>query len=285
MRFLKIFIVCLFTASVAFAVFVRFTNKTDTAAPEISCSADVVSASVNDTDKDLLKYVSAVDSKDGDISSSVIVEAISPFISENSAKITYSVCDSDNNVTKLEKDIVFNDYHPPEFSFENQHVYYVGASRVDLLSGVSATDCLDGDVSSRVVVSQSDIDLSQPGIYPVTYRVTSSKGITSEITINAYVYASRLAATIPLKTYLVYTDSSSPVVPEDYIESLPEKYVDSNDSTYDYEFEIVNDIDYTKTGIHYITYRITRTNKRNDLEEPVVIAESYLAVAVRGDKS
>lgn len=285
MRFVKILFSTLFVVAVVFSLYVRFSDKTDYAAPEILCDSDVITVSVNDSNEKILSFVSAHDSKDGDLSKDVIVESISPFIGECSAKITFAVCDSDSNVTKLEKDIVYSDYTAPEFSFDKQHVYYIGGTKVDLLSEVSATDCLDGDISNRIVIAESQIDLSEPGIYPITYRVTSSKGVTSEISINAYVYSSRLSEHISLKSYLVYTDKQNKIDPEMYIDSYPEELLDKkyNDS-YEYSFDIIDDVDYTKPGIHYITYRLSRTpdNARNN-SEVEIMAEAYLAVAVRGD--
>lgn len=283
MRFIKILISCLFILSVAFTIYLHFSDNADYAAPEIKCETDVLTVSVNDNEEKLLSYVTATDARDGDLTDKIIIESVSPFIGKNSAKITFAVCDSENNVAKLEKDIVYSDYTLPEFKFDKQHVYYVGATKVDLLNGVSAYDCLDGDISARVVVAESTIDLSQPGVYPVKYRATTSKGVTSEININAYVYSSRLADTISLKSYLVYTDKQHKIDPEQYIESIPEKYLNSNDTYYEYSFDIIDNVDYSKSGIHYITYRLSRIDDNDDFSEPVIIAEAYLAVAVRGD--
>lgn len=283
MRVIRLFIIILFVISIAFTVYIKLSDNADYQAPVISCNLDIITASVNDTNEKLLSYVTADDAKDGDLTNDIIIESISPFISKNTAKITYAVCDSENNVAKIEKDIIFADYSAPEFRFSTQHVYYVGATKVDLLNGVSAYDCLDGDITSRIVISESEINLSEPGIYPVTYKVTTSKGVTSEITINAYVYASRLSDAIALESYLVYTDFDKHVDAQDFISSVPDKYFNSEDSRFSYEFEIMDNIDYKKQGIHYITYRILRTDLTEEFSEPFVIAESYLAVAVRGE--
>ena len=283
MRFIKFLIILLFSLSAGITAYVHISDTNDMVAPEINCSADIITVSVKDSKEKMLSFVTATDKKDGDVTDRIIVESISPFIDKNTAKITYAVCDSENNVTKLEKDIVFTDYTAPEFSFSQQQVYYVGSTKVELLKGVSAYDSIDGDISSRVVISDSKIDLSQPGIYPVTYSVTTSKGVTSEITVNAYVYASRLYEKISLDSYLVYTDSSNHIRPTDYINELPSKYFYNDQVLENYKFEIINNVDYSKEGIHYITYRLTYIDPYNEYAEPMVIAEAYLAVAVRGE--
>ncbi len=283
MRIIRLFIVILFIISIAFTVYIKLSDNADYQAPVIVCSQEKIIASVKDSDEKLLSYVTANDAKDGDLTENIIIESISPFISKNTAKITYAVCDSENNVAKIEKDIVFFDYTAPEFKFSTQHVYYVGATKVELLNGVTAYDSLDGDISSRIVISDSEINLSEPGIYPVTYKVATSKGVTAEITVNAYVYASRLTDVIPLKSYLVYTDFGKAIDAESYITSIPDKYFNNEDSLYRYDFEIIENVDYKKQGIHYVTYRISRIDENEEFSEPFVIAESYLAVAVRGE--
>ena len=283
MRIVKIIFSVLFVASVAFTVYVDLSDKTDLTPPEIICDVDTISVSVNSSDEQILSHVTAMDSKDGDLTDRVVIESVSPFVGENNAKIIFAVCDSDKNVAKLEKNIEYNDYCNPDFSFANQHVYYVGATKIDLLSGVTVNDVLDGDISNRIVVSDSKIDLSQPGVYPVKYKVTTSKGVTSEIEVNAYVYASRLKFNIELSDYLVYASSESPVNPEEYLVEYPEDYFNGRiRDNYDYSFDIIDDVDYSSPGIYYITYRMSRIYDY-DRDEPEILAEAYLAVAVRGD--
>lgn len=48
--------------------------------PEIRFSGDEISVSVNATDEELLKGVSAIDPEDGDITDSLVVEGISSLI-------------------------------------------------------------------------------------------------------------------------------------------------------------------------------------------------------------
>ena len=285
MRLLKILFSIIFVIVIIFTLYLKFTNRPDYAAPELECDTDTISISVKTDINEILKHIKATDSKDGDLSDNVIIESISPFIGKNNAKVIFAVADSDNNVSKLEKDIIFSDYANPVFSIKKQHVYYTGATKIDLMSGVHATDLLDGDISSRIVVIDSQIDLSIPGVYPVKYKVTTSKGVTSEITINAYVYASRLRNSIDLSSYLVYTDSKTKIDPMNYVESYPDEYFEEDyRDNYDYKFDIIDDVKYDKPGIYYITYRISRTEKRTTNEEPEILAEAYLAVAVRGEK-
>lgn len=285
-RFLKVLISVLFVATAAFSVYTHIATAEDNAQPVISCDSEVIKISVKDGDEALLKYVTATDSKDGDLTDSVIVESISAFIDgSRKAKAVFVVCDSDNNVTKLEKDIEYTDYTKPEFKITSQQVYYMGAARVDLLNGVTASDVIEGDISSRIVVTDSKIDLSQPGVYPVTYRVTTNRGVTSEVTINTYVYASRLPNSIVLKNYLVYTDVNKKINPDSFISSYP-KELTAKDYSKDFEYKLTkhDETDYSKPGIYTVTYRLERKNKDADAKtkNTEILAEAYLTVVVRG---
>lgn len=284
MRIVKVLFSILFVITVVFSLYLKISDNTDYSAPELVCDTEKISVSVNTSDDDILKHVTANDNKDGNLTDDIIIESISPFIGSNNAKIIFAVCDSDNNVSKLEKDIEYIDYTKPVFSFANQHVYYVGATKIDLMSGVSAKDVLDGDISERVVIADSQIDLSQPGVYPVKYSVTTSKGITSEIEVNAYVYSSRLKFNIELSEYLTYADPEAKIDPKAFIKEYPEEYFsDNTDYNFDYSFDIIDEINYEKPGIYYVTYRMSRVEKYDDTAEPEILAESYLAVAVRGN--
>lgn len=283
MRLLKIFITVLFAAVVSFSVYVFLGEKTDHNAPVISCDTDTIEVSVKDGEEEILKYVTASDKKDGDITSDIIIESISSFVADNRAKVTFTVCDSDNNVTKLEKDLVYTDYTNPVFSIAKQQVYYTGASKVDLLDGVTAEDVLEGDISSRITIKESLVDLSQPGVYPVTYRVTTSKGSFSEITVNVYVYDGRLSESIILKNYLVYTDINKKINPETFLSSYPKEMLDEDYSEdYKYELKITDETNYQKSGTYYVTYRLVRTPKEENSSAAEILGEAYLAVAVRG---
>lgn len=285
MRFLKVLICIVFAATLAFTVYVRTSKTKDYSGPKITCDTDSISVSVNDGDPELLKHVTAFDEQDGDITSSVVVESISPFVAGSRANVTFAVCDKDNNVAKLTKEIVYTDYSAPEFTIKKQQVYYVGAAKVNLLDGVYAEDILDGDISSRITVTDSEIDLSEPGVYPITYRVTTSMGTVSELRANVYVYESRLKESITLTDYLVYTQKGQQITPNSFVEYYPEEYLDSGYyDDYNYELRIVDEADYEKSGTYTVTYRFIKTPKRTRYNETVkeeILAEAYLTVVVR----
>lgn len=94
----------------------------------------------------LLEGVTAVDDADGDVSASLIVEAIYPFEEGKKAKIVYAAMDSSNNVTKMQRVVVWEAREEPEDDVEeddvaeddaflNAHIAILNGSGVSGLAG------------------------------------------------------------------------------------------------------------------------------------------------------
>lgn len=54
-------------------------------------------------------------------------------------------------------------------------------SKINLLDGVYATDIIDGDLSHKIEVNSSGLDLRHEGVYPVVYYVKNSRGTGSRL--------------------------------------------------------------------------------------------------------
>lgn len=87
-----------------------YTN-TDREGPRIQLVVDDILYHENEDISILLEGVTAVDDVDGDVTDSLIVEAIYPSADGTKAKIVYAAMDSSNNVTKKERVV---DYVPEE---------------------------------------------------------------------------------------------------------------------------------------------------------------------------
>ncbi|MGM0238781.1 immunoglobulin-like domain-containing protein [Enterococcus sp. AZ103] len=55
------------------------------------------------------------------------------------------------------------------------------------MRGVSAIDKEDGDITKNVVIIDNPVQPNVPGVYPVTYKITDSHGLTATKTINVTV--------------------------------------------------------------------------------------------------
>lgn len=171
--------------------------------PVIRCEEEMLVISVSTTNEELLSKVTAWDEQDGDLTASVQVVGISKLLTEDTAKITYVVFDSDHNVGTLTRYLQFTDYEPAKFSLSEGLIYYRNES-IALLDRLSATDVIDGDITSMVRVSALTAT-SQAEVYRVDVQVTNSMGDTSRLTLPVIqLDGLSIRPKVVLKEYLIY---------------------------------------------------------------------------------
>ena len=151
MRLLKLLVVALaiVVAITGTVLYIPSAGKFE--GPKITCSVEgAIEVSSNVTDDDLLAFISAKDEQDGDLTDETIVVRKKFFIDKKTSLVTFSVCDSNNNVTALQKEIVYTDYTPPTLDLKNDFIFPSGRTYGDLAGYVTATDKFDGDLSKYV---------------------------------------------------------------------------------------------------------------------------------------
>ena len=152
MRRLQMMICLVFTVS--FALFTGYQVKekmmADDTPPVIICEEDTVSVSVKDGEAALLKGVTAKDDKDGDLTEYIRISAMTHFIN-NRRNITYVVFDEANNIGTLERSVEYTDYVSPKVYMKNPF-RFTSSDEIEqvIREGMSAEDCLDGDLSSQI---------------------------------------------------------------------------------------------------------------------------------------
>ncbi len=191
----------------------------DTIPPVITLASETLEVSVTDDDAALMEGVTAEDRVDGDVTDLVLVESISAISQKHTAVITYAAFDSAGNVAKKTRTLQFTDYEPPVFGQKSALVLPSNASS-DVLSRLSATDKLDGDISGRIkgtLVSNTS-SLSNVGMHEVEFRVTNSMGDTVRIVLPVEVYApNTYSASVELTEYLVHIKKGTAFNPRDYL--------------------------------------------------------------------
>lgn len=137
--------------------------------------------SVKSTEEDLLEYVTATDVEDGDISNDIIVEQMSNLIEGDRREVVYAVCDSDNNVTKVTREITYSDYTPPVIEAIDEESIITERKYAEVLSCFRATDVIDGDISNKLKIVSIDTSKGtlNRGVFPVILTVTNSCGDVS----------------------------------------------------------------------------------------------------------
>ncbi len=131
-----------------------------------------------------LDGVSATDPEDGNITSKIKVITNTVDINKvGSYKVVYSVTDKDNATVTKEITITVIKNESPVIQASNKTIKL--NSKFNELSGVTATDKEDGDLTKNIKVIENTVNTKVIGNYKVTYQVIDSYGnqVTKTITI------------------------------------------------------------------------------------------------------
>ena len=213
MRFIKPIVIGIFIIVLAIFIFswARFKMSIDGAPPIIEMSQKKIKVSVKAEDKDLLKNVTAKDSKDGDLKDNIIVESISQFIDKKNhiSNITYAVADADHHVSKATRKIRYTDYTHPRFTLKEPLCLETGTDE-SVKDIIGAVDCLDGDIHRKVKILSNTFSTLSSGDSTVTAQVTNSMGDTIKMRAHVIVRPTNVKApTINLKENIVYIKKGS----------------------------------------------------------------------------
>lgn len=264
-RFRRMTVLILAIAVFVTGGFILFERaREDRIAPEIFFDSDRIEVSVNATDEELLQGVTARDDRDGDVSTSLVVEKLSEFTAPGVRTITYGAFDSSNNVKRASRTLVYTDYTPPHFSLTGD-LSYLDTDTFGLIDEIRATDLIDGDITDRIKVLSSDYIMGKAGTYDVTFGVTNSGGSTSEITLTLDVteqgedkyHPPRVA----LSEYLIYTKVGQTPDFASYVSDLQVyNYAATNARYVSRDVSAVKcnqDLDVSVPGIYTVTYSYT----------------------------
>ncbi len=252
MRILRGSVLVLFIiVFIAFSlIFVREKINTDTTIPVINVEGEIIDVSLQATDEELLKGISAYDEKDGDLTSEIIIESVSRFIEPGVSRVTYAVCDNDNNIATATRKIRYKGYKSPRFSLSEALCYTVYETP-NLKKAVSVKDSLVGDITSDMILTSEDYTKSVAGVFTINARVTTAKGDTATLDIPLIVEdISESAPEIKLKEYLIYADKGEKINFEDYLVEA----IDSEDRDITEDVTIETKINMKKEGTYLVHY-------------------------------
>lgn len=256
MRILRFVVSAL--AVVVGAVFLIFLIKetitTDRTIPVISLESDVLEVELKAKDEDMLKGVTAHDKKDGDLTSQVFVESVSRFTKKGECNVTYVVCDSDNHITKATRKIRFKGYTSPTFTV-NSSLCYSAYDNINLTEVITATDCIEGNISGRVIISSDNLTNLTEGIYNFSVTVSNKYGDTSEMRLPVIIDEdmSLVGPEIELTQYLITAKTGTQIDPRSYFVSA----TDINGNNVSSSLHIESNINSDREGTYYIHYYAT----------------------------
>ena len=295
MRLLRRLSVLLLLVSAALcgAYYYYFEMNKDVTRPVISMEESSVVVSVDATEEELLKGITATDDVDGDVSDSLFVEKLDNFSTEGTRKMTVVAFDSAGNVSKATREISYSDYASPQFQLDEALRFPVGTS--DILSSLSAEDVLGADLSERVKVTGRYTMSSTAGDYPMEFSVANDAGDVSYLTATVTLYDTVTEAskpTIGLKEYIVYTRVGQKITARDYLDSLivqrisykrsgnffvPETklgdYSTLPDTIDVSDVKVSDTVDYNTPGSYEITYEYTYNDYTGTVRLIVVVCD------------
>lgn len=235
----------------------------DTEAPVLSCKDDQLVVSVNATEKELLKGVTAEDNRDGDVTKSIVIEDISQFAGDERV-ITYAAIDGNGNVGRIQRTLKYTDYEAPTFKL-SAPLRFSYNRNINVLEKIGAESTLDGDLTSNVKYStDSIIDTDTPGFYKVEFRVSDSTGTVAYLPLEIEIYNPlEESIKVDLSDYLIYLEKG------DYFD--PNAYYEGADGGAD--LSISSDVDTSREGIYRADYTVTGDGKKGVSRLIVVVTD------------
>lgn len=275
MRALKLILLVLFAAVLAlYGVYMLVVQRNlDTTPPVISCDSDLMEISVTDGDEALLSGVSANDNRDGDISDQVLIKSVSKLITADTAKVTYIVFDSSDNMATASRLVRYTDYVIPHFSLSAPLVFNLG-STITLSDKIAANDVLDGDISSSIKIASNMLSNATESTYSITVQVTNSMGDTAMVPLSVIVRSvSEKDPVVTLSKYLVYISEGSDFSPETYLESVQKDGASKADSALKTRVLIDSKVNSSTAGAYEVLYTFSNDNGRSASAILTVVVE------------
>lgn len=233
-------------------------SRFDRSTPEITFDSEVLEVSVAVTEEELLNGVTAADKKDGDVTDTIIIESISKMLGDHERIVTYAAFDKDNHVGKAQRKIRYTDYTSPRFSLDGPlEAGTMNAEMSDILAPLHATDCIDGDLTSQIVVIDTEITSMSADAMTAQYevQVTNSCGdvTTLKLPVRMQMNTSGSFAEIKLSEYLAYRKVGEAVDPAAFV-------VSASAGGQEYGvggLQINSNLDTSMPGVYTVTYTLS----------------------------
>lgn len=259
MKFIRIGVLILFFIGISLYGISDFQKKKsiDPTRPVITSNIDTLEISCSYAEEDLFTGLYAEDERDGDLTEKILLGDLSRFQEPGKCEATYVVFDSSNQAATLTREVIFTDYHSPQFTLSQPLVFTKGIAG-NAIQYVGAMDALDGDISSLIRMVDHNISYMVAGDYELKLEVTNSFGDLVEITLPVHVVdPSERRLTISLTESIAYLESGADFDPEYYIESVTQsngKSLNTDLITY------TSNVDTSVSGCYEVKYTAVTEN-------------------------
>lgn len=218
--------------------------------PTIRCDSQSIDVSVSDGEDVLLAGVSASDKQDGDLTGNIRIQGISKLLTNDTAKISYIVFDSDGNAAATSRMLRYTDYEKPHFTVDAPLIYAENQD-IRLLDRITAMDVMDGDITSNIRVS-SLAPTQDPDVQTVTVQVANSMGDTARLTLPIVINSGTMVRPeVILSSYLVYLEQGASFSEEQYLVAVSTPIGPGETGN----VQISGSVDTGTPGTYYVYYR------------------------------
>ncbi len=297
MRRIRILCIILFLITGSAFGYMKFQQylSDDTSAPQITMEEKKIKVPCNADRETLLAGITAMDSKDGDVTDNLVLESMSHFIKKGKRTMTVAAFDSDGNVSKVKRDVVYTDYQSPVFSLESPLAYPINSTNIDI--PMKASDKIDGNISGKIKIGSSQsIRTYVAGDYNITFTVSNSAGDVVTLPVTLEIYDPKEINGYPaftLNQYLVYVKKKEKIDPMEYIDSitadgavyektekgdtlkeavLPNSDKEVKEISLD-DIQVEGKLKYKKAGVHELVYSYKDIHERKGTARLIVVVQ------------
>jgi hypothetical protein len=154
----------------------------------------------------------ATDNIDGDLSSKITIDSSAVKINTvGSYTVSYSVSDNSGNTasaTRTVKVVPIVDTTAPVITLNGANPQSIVKGHAYTELGATASDDIDGDVTSNIIINSSAVNVNIVGTYSVSYSVSDNAGNIASATRTVKVVASGTDTTAPVVTITSPTNGS-----------------------------------------------------------------------------
>lgn len=210
---------------------------------------------------DELKDVKATDEEDGDITSKVTVSGKVDTEKVGTYKIVYEVIDSKNEKSSKEINVTVKENNKPEIIATDKEITI--NHKFDELKDVTAKDEEDGDITEKIKVENSNLNISKEGTYEITYSVTDSYNQKTTKKINVEV--------VKDKEPVINAKDQTLNLNDKFDELKDITASDSEDGDLTSKIMVTkNEVDTSKEGIYEVEYQV-KDSYGNEISKTVKI--------------
>lgn len=186
MRAIKVFAIGFFLCSLILFSVNALTEKSDEVGLWIKVDREEVTVSVKDDRERWAEGITAGVGEDDSLTDRVRLTHIGKMDREGCLSVIYTVTGDDRTTASVVRKIRFSDYSAPTFTLLGEPMLERG-SVLNLNELILVTDPLEGNITHKVQIIDSDVQLTQAGHYEMLLTVETVYGVRADYSLKITV--------------------------------------------------------------------------------------------------